>query len=416
MKKKKIVFTLLSVFCCSLPVIYLKGNDSRATNRAVNETQQQEKKEAKMAIHADKADVSFNEAVLQSDAVVKVKILGKDAHVNDEIKGSIPKTIHKASVLESYNGKLKIGDTIKIMQEGNESVLINGMPLFEPEDTFIFMLSSAMPAEQFPNTYFIKKEYQLSNTTSQALDLNLGDANFEDAGALQDKELEKKLAVISEDMFVDEVNIQVIDTQKLVTSIEEVIKNEKISVLFSITIFGLISLFFTSNVEAHRLYQPIGSESVGYIVGPEHPAKKDIDYAFESGVSNEIIDAVRDGAAQWRDLHGVRIEERSQYNSSNLMKEYYDPNSTTIAYNGLLVDPTTRYFIQFGLNFNMYQMNQFSTLRKHQIAMHEWGHTFGLKDLYWPVNIDKVMYGIGTRMQATAITQQDYEGMFYGVQ
>ncbi|MGK0677175.1 hypothetical protein ACSFB8_12650, partial [Enterococcus faecalis] len=82
-----------------------------------------------MAIHADKADDSINEAVLQSDAVVKVKILCKDAHVNDEIKGSIHKTIHKASVLESYNGKLKIGDTIKIMHEGNESVLINWMPL-----------------------------------------------------------------------------------------------------------------------------------------------------------------------------------------------------------------------------------------------------------------------------------------------
>lgn len=182
-------------------------------------------------------------------------------------------------------------------------------------------------------------------------------------------------------------------------------------------LFLIVSLFITVNyAEAHSLKKERGSERLGYKVGPEHPAKKDFDFAFSSA-GNNTVNAVREGASKWRGQYGVTITEKTPtYNAKNHVMDYSDKTSQTIAYNSYTYNPRTNVISKFSLNFNTYYMNKYSKKRRNQIALHEWGHTFGLSDLYESKNTDKVMYGYGDVMEATALTIQDVEGMYYGLQ
>lgn len=177
---------------------------------------------------------------------------------------------------------------------------------------------------------------------------------------------------------------------------------------------GLIILFYPENIYAHTLKTAIGSESSGFIVGPQHPAKKNFVYYFK-GASFSTMTATRCGASKWRGLYLVTIEETTSIVSQNYVTDYYDKSTSTIAYNRYTYNTNTNVISKFSLNFNTYFMDQYSQVRKNQIAMHEWGHTFGLKDLYDDNNSDKAMYGYGNIMTATSVTKKDYPGMYYGL-
>lgn len=126
--------------------------------------------------------------------------------------------------------------------------------------------------------------------------------------------------------------------------------------------------------------------------------------------------ATRSGASKWRGLYLVTIDEHTSTVVQNYVTDYYDNSTSTIAYNQYSYNKTTNVISKFSLNFNTYYMDQYSQTRKNQIAMHEWGHTFGLKDLYDDSNSDKAMYGYGNIMTAISVTDRDYEGMYFGLQ
>lgn len=216
MKKHKLAIILFAVLVSSsmIFIIYRKNNN-------------QNKNHDITAIRSSKVYLPFDEAVSNSNLVVKVEVIDKNSEIDTNMETAIPKTIHNAKILDIYNGNLARGDNIKVIQDGVENILVDGVPIFQPGDTFIFMLDIAELPNKKSDTYFIKKEYLLSKTSTQALDLNFGDSNFKDIGVSKDKELNKKVDIISENIFVDKENISIIDTNELIKSIKEVVKNEK---------------------------------------------------------------------------------------------------------------------------------------------------------------------------------------------
>lgn len=224
MKKRTLLITCsFLVFFVFLSVFLIPSNVSRQTKNSNSTMLDQEK----TMIHADFVEIPFEESVLESDLVVKVKILGIDSELETDLQSSIPKTIHIAEIMETYNNNLKTGDQIKIMQDGTIDTLVNGMPIFEENDTFIFMLDSATPKEKFPETYFIKKQYLTSEETNQALDLNFGDSNFKDLQTANDPKLNTEMEKISDQSTIDKDSLSIISEEDLTNKIEEVLLNEE---------------------------------------------------------------------------------------------------------------------------------------------------------------------------------------------
>lgn len=210
MKKSKYAFigSVVLFFLVSYVGLFLKNN---STDQEITE------------IRATKVLVPFNESILDSDIVVKVRIIDVDS----EIRIDLPKTIHNAEIISAYKMQDgKIG-RIKIMQDGTKDTLVNGMPIFKTGDYFIFMLNLAEPTTKFPNTYFIRREYLLSEDQNQVLDLNFGDSNLEHEEPVGDNKFIEKAHKIIRKMSVDVENLIITETDELVEFIEEVIENEE---------------------------------------------------------------------------------------------------------------------------------------------------------------------------------------------
>lgn len=220
-KHKSAIVLFLALFCFSIIfIIYRKNN--------VDVIENDDKKNHEISIiRSSKVYLPFDEAVLDSELVVKVEVVGKNSELGSDMENGIPKTVHDVKILDIYNGDLVSGDNIKVIQDGIESILVDGVPIFQPGDTFIFMLDVAELTNGISNTYFIKKEYFMSKTSSQAIDLNFGDSNFKDLGSSKDNVLNKKVDAISENIFVDKESISIIDANELINSIKEVVESEK---------------------------------------------------------------------------------------------------------------------------------------------------------------------------------------------
>ena len=222
MKKHKLITFLLIGFVCFSMIFIIYKTD----NGHVLENNQNKNNEI-YVIRSSKFYLPFNEEFSDSKLVDKVEIIGKNSELDTNMENRMPKTIHDVKILDIYSGNLARDDNIKVIQDGVENILVDGVPIFKPGDTFIFMLDIADLPNKTSDTYFIKKEYLLSKTSTQALDLNFGDSNFKDIGVSKDKELNKKIDTISENIFVDKENISIIDTNELIKSIKEVVESEK---------------------------------------------------------------------------------------------------------------------------------------------------------------------------------------------
>lgn len=216
-KNKKWLFLLLLAFCVSFAV-YIKVNDNPKEN-------DHPKQDEKTIALTSSEYVSFNDAVLKSDLIVEVEINGLSEELDAAETNGLPKSIHDATVTKVFSGEVNVNDSIKIMQDDTANTSINGKRPILEGDSLIFMLRQAQPEEKFPNTFSIYKEYLLSDSKAQAIDLNLGDSTFTNLGTSEDPKLNETVNQIVQDGSVDTDALSIIRTEELEDSIEEILQS-----------------------------------------------------------------------------------------------------------------------------------------------------------------------------------------------
>lgn len=175
-----------------------------------------------------------------------------------------------------------------------------------------------------------------------------------------------------------------------------------------------LSFFVAKEVFAHTLTVSQGSESKGYITGPYHPATKNLNLANISS-SSANMSATRTARDRWNATEVTNIKETNTSATTNYIYDYQDPNTSTLAYSRYWYNSKTFIMSRYCLYFNNAYMPIFSNVRRSQIATHELGHAFGLRDLYNISNKGKIMYGYGFEMTAINPTAADIEGAKIGV-
>ncbi|MGM0216247.1 hypothetical protein [Enterococcus sp. AZ109] len=216
MKKSKKWLLLLPIALCIGLVFYFQTIPQKKTiDKPIAE---------EIASPISTAHISFDDAVSQSDLIVKVEITGLNSEIDasDESEGS--KFIYDASILEVFAGTKNANEAIKIMQDNLSHAPATESSLFAPGDTLILMLYQAQPEKEFPNTYPIYKEYLLSNVTTQAIDLNPGDSNFTDLGTPEDPGLNARMAELIKDRSIDAEVLSIISTEELEQAITQAIQ------------------------------------------------------------------------------------------------------------------------------------------------------------------------------------------------
>ena len=146
----------------------------------------------------------FDDAVRRADLIVEIII---QEHLED-ITHPAPKTIFSAKVSSILSGETDVKN-IKIMQQGNQEVSINGNALFSKEEKYILFLKNVGEDSQYsPDTYWILGEetniYKvIDNNTIKKMALNdslLNEIEIKDNdqfSQLLDKELfEEKVEMI----------------------------------------------------------------------------------------------------------------------------------------------------------------------------------------------------------------------------
>jgi predicted unusual protein kinase regulating ubiquinone biosynthesis (AarF/ABC1/UbiB family) len=145
----------------------------------------------------------FDQAVLKSDLIVRVKIKDKVGLID----GPIPKTTFEANVEEIITDKSnKSPKTVKIMQQGSEQVNFNGNELFKKNEEVILFLMEAKTVE---NAYWILGEetniYKVLE--NEVTKYSLKDKQLEDItkkSYLSDKK-DREFQVMDREKFVEKI-------------------------------------------------------------------------------------------------------------------------------------------------------------------------------------------------------------------
>ncbi|MDQ0876566.1 putative unusual protein kinase regulating ubiquinone biosynthesis (AarF/ABC1/UbiB family) [Paenibacillus sp. V4I3] len=145
----------------------------------------------------------FDQAVLKSDLIVRVKIKDKVGLID----GPIPKTTFEANVEEIITDKSnKSPKTVKIMQQGSEQVNFNGNELFKKNEEVILFLMQAKTVE---NAYWILGEetniYKVLE--NEVTKYSLKDKQLEDItknSYLNDKK-DREFQVMDREKFIEKI-------------------------------------------------------------------------------------------------------------------------------------------------------------------------------------------------------------------
>lgn len=179
------------------------------------------------AIHSSEIDISLKDSIKQAELVAKVTISKKIKELNSNDDTAIPKTVHLAKISSVLKGEAIAGSEINILQDGIEDMLVNGIPIYQSGENYIFILNKALPEKDFPNTYWAKKAY--FEADEQLISLNYGeqDSMTELKVEATENEIVEKLDSIIESTPVDSEAISILDKEKTYSVIEEVVENDE---------------------------------------------------------------------------------------------------------------------------------------------------------------------------------------------
>lgn len=179
------------------------------------------------AIHSSEIAISLEDSIKQSELIVEVSISKKIKELNNNDDTAIPKTIHLAKIISVLKGEAIVGSEINILQDGTEYMLVNGIPIYQAGESYIFILNKALPENDFPNTYWAKKAY--FEADEQLISLNYGEQNSisELEVEASEDEIVEKLDTIIESTPVDSEAISILDKEKTYSAIEEVVENDQ---------------------------------------------------------------------------------------------------------------------------------------------------------------------------------------------
>jgi hypothetical protein len=171
-----------------------------------------------------------------------------------------------------------------------------------------------------------------------------------------------------------------------------------------VMVFTLIS---TQIIYAHPSSQSgiiTWGESIGWIIKEDnHSNSTNITYKFYDGDRN-MTDAyktiIRNGASKWS-YYGSVSESSS---GTGRVQTFNDPNSSNIALFDDQSCDSNCHLIYWRIQFN--RALNFTSVT----AAHEFGHAFGLNDLYNSENYNKLMCGKELYRTATMLTTQDLKG------
>ena len=187
-------------------------------------------------------------------------------------------------------------------------------------------------------------------------------------------------------------------------------KKTKTACLFCV----LICIMFIINISsvAHSggtVFSDYGSEDHGWIIRSlHHNANKNLNYNWDNSDPNisSYMTMVYSGAFKWNSVGGNITQSSS---SGNLIKTYYDPGTTTVAYCGnYTYNTTTWHTSRFDICINRFHVPS-TSFDNNTLLAHEFGHAFGLLDMQQPKNQNKLMYGF-TSWTITGPTYYDEVG------
>jgi len=180
------------------------------------------------------------------------------------------------------------------------------------------------------------------------------------------------------------------------------------SKLFTIITIAIILITITAQfIYAHSTYQSSiisWGESIGWgIDETAHTATNSFTYKFNTSdryLTDEYKTLVRNGASTWNS-YGTITENSSS--GMVLIYTYAGGSSGVVALTTNRVPGAQGHLISCEIKFNRYYSFTATT------AAHEFGHVFGLVDLYNYENLYQLMYNSEERL-ATAPSQQDIKG------
>jgi len=151
-------------------------------------------------------------------------------------------------------------------------------------------------------------------------------------------------------------------------------------------------------------FSDYGSETKGWIIRPaHHNANKSLTYQYDTSDTFMTVmfgtlyrNMFTNGAAKWTPC-GASITQSSS--SVNLVGTYFDSGTSTNAWCGnYTYNSTTKHTTKFEIRLNRHyhDVDSSSSYNESTVA-HEFGHAFGLLDLYNSSNQTKLMYGYTNR-------------------
>ncbi|MGP4041885.1 hypothetical protein ACTWP4_18585 [Gracilibacillus sp. D59] len=186
------------------------------------------------------------------------------------------------------------------------------------------------------------------------------------------------------------------------------VKKVLTKVLFSMAIIFTSISVFQSEVNAHDLPEQ-GSELDGWKYVGSHWGTYNT-YYFDATSSDLWLTHFRNGEAKFEQesQNKFHLYKTTRSETDNYVTDSSHPDAGWVArriFYGISNDHPTRWVIQFN-NDKLYTANSWST-----IAAHEIGHVFGLADLYYSANSNKLMYGYDNGVRD--IHSKEIEGLDY---
>ncbi len=107
-------------------------------------------------ISASRVSYTLDESIEEADAVAEIQIGG----VVEEVDHGLPQTVHRASVLKTYQGELP--EEIRVLQDGTRKTPMSDTPIFEKGEKYILVMKQTTSLDDNRDAYWILKEYFVS--------------------------------------------------------------------------------------------------------------------------------------------------------------------------------------------------------------------------------------------------------------
>ena len=133
------LFVLVVSMICAMPVFqWIKQAEKHCT------------------ISASRVSYTLDESIEEADAVAEIQIGG----VVEEVDHGLPQTVHRASVLKTYQGELP--EEIRVLQDGTRKTPMSDTPIFEKGEKYILVMKQTTSLDDNRDAYWILKEYFVS--------------------------------------------------------------------------------------------------------------------------------------------------------------------------------------------------------------------------------------------------------------